>query len=150
MITVAPYEPAHWAGIEAAHDAARMQELRLAGLQAAFLPLSVAAEREGLFEYSVCVATLNEKVVGFAAFTEDELAWLYVNPAYQRQGVGRALAEYALIQMGPGEKMVEVLEGNEPARRLYRSLGFTSEELLHGHMPGNEEFEVSAWQMTKK
>ena len=34
-------------------------ELALAGLEAAFLPLAVAAEREGLFDYQVAVAELD-------------------------------------------------------------------------------------------
>ena len=148
MVTIEPYEAAHWAGIEKVHDPARMQELRYAGLEAAFLPLSVAAEREGLFDYNVFVAKLDGEVVGFVAFSEDELAWLYVHPDYQKRGIGRSLAEFALSKMAPGEKSVEVLADNEPARSLYRSLGFTKEELLHGHMPGNEGFEVSAWRMT--
>lgn len=148
MITILPYTPDDWTGIEAAHDAARMQELACAGLTAAFLPLAIAAEREDLFDYTVCVAKQDATVAGFVAFTPEELAWLYVHPDFQKQGIGRALAQYALARMVPGEKTVEVLYGNEPARCLYRSLGFTYEKLLHGHMPGNEEFEVSAWQMT--
>ena len=147
---IIPYEPACWAGIVDVHDAARVEELRYAGLETAFLPLAVAAEREGLFDYNVYVAKNGETVTGFVAFTDEELAWLYVHPAYQRQGIGRALAVYALSKMSAEEKCVEVLCWNEPARKLYLDIGFTQEELLHGHMPGNEEFEVSAWRMTMK
>ena len=147
---IIPYDPACWTGIVEVHDAARLQELRCAGLEAAFLPLDIAAEREGLFDYNVYVAKNGEMVTGFVAFTDEELAWLYVHPAYQRQGIGRALAVYALSKMSAEEKCVEVLCGNESARNLYRNIGFTKEELLHGHMPGNEEFEVSAWRMTMK
>ena len=103
-----------------------------------------------MFDYNVYVAKNGETVTGFVAFTDEELAWLYVHPAYQRQGIGRALAVYALSKMSAEEKCVEVLCWNEPARKLYRDIGFTQEELLHGHMPGNEEFEVSAWRMTMK
>ncbi len=150
MIDISPYSPADWEGIEKAHDAARMQELTLAGLEEAFLPLSVAAEREDLFAYQVYVARKDGEVVGFAAFTQEELAWLYVHPDFQGQGIGRALAEFALSCMAPGEQTVEVLQGNEPARRLYRSIGFSEDTLVHGHMPGNEAFEVSVWQMYRK
>lgn len=148
MTEIIPYTPADWADIQTAHDPARMQELTYAGLGEAFLPLSVAAEREGLFDYSVYVARQDHRTVGFVAFTEEELAWLYVRPDFQRRGIGRALARFALSHMAPGAKTVEVLAGNEPARALYRSLGFTEEELLRGHMPGNEEYEVSVWRMT--
>ncbi|MDO5401148.1 MAG: GNAT family N-acetyltransferase [Eubacteriales bacterium] len=143
------YSQADWPALQEIHDLARMQELSLAGLKAAFVPLDLAAEREGLFDYRVYVAK-EDQPVGFVAFTEDELAWLYVHPDHQHRGVGRALAQFALEHMAEGDQTVEVLAGNEPARSLYRSLGFTEEQLLHGHMPGNEEFEVSAWQMTRR
>ena len=94
------------------------------------------------------VAKNDETITGFVAFTDEELAWLYVRPDRQRRGIGRALAEYALSRMEKGEKSVEVLCGNEPARNLYRSLGFTKETIVHGVMPGNEAFPVTVWQLT--
>ena len=144
---IVPYSPEYWEGIQAVHDPARMQELTLAGLEAAFLPLSVAAEREDLFAYHLYVALEETTVLGFVAYTDEELAWLYVRPDRQRRGVGRALARFALERMTAETKDVEVLFGNEPARNLYRSLGFTKETLVHGRMPGNEDFRVTVWQM---
>ena len=146
---IVKYAPDFWEDIQKVHDPARQQELALAGLEAAFLPLIIAAEREELFDYQLYVAEEAETAVGFVAFTEDELAWLYVRPDYQRQGIGRALAEFALEKMTEDEKSVEVLFGNEPARTLYRSLGFIQEKIVHGVMPGNESFPVTVWQMTK-
>lgn len=146
-MTIVPYSPKYWEMIQTVHDAARMQELSLTGLEAAFLPLSVAAEREDLFAYTIYVALEGNEAVGFVAYTEEELAWLYVHPRFQRRGIGRELACFALEQMQSEAKSVEVLVGNEPARKLYRSLGFVKEEMLHGHMPGNEDYEVSVWQM---
>lgn len=145
---IVPYSPEYWEGIQAVHDPARKQELARAGLDAAFLPLTIAAEREDLFDYRLYIALEQETVLGFVAFTEDELAWLYVRPDFQRQGVGRMLAEFALERMEEAEKSVEVLFGNEPARHLYRSLGFTKETIVHGKMPGNEAFAVTVWQLT--
>lgn len=145
---IVPYRQEYWQELQEIHDPARMQELTLAGLEAAFLPLTVAAEREDLFDYRLFVAVEGNKAVGFVAFTEEELAWLYVRPDIQGRGIGRALAEFALSQMESEEKSVEVLCGNEPARNLYRSLGFTKETVVHGKMPGNEGFSVTVWQMT--
>ena len=51
MLKIRTYEEKDWDAIRRAHDAARQQELALAGLPEAFLPLSVAAEREDLFGY---------------------------------------------------------------------------------------------------
>ena len=146
---IVAYNPTYWEDIQKVHDPARMQELTLAGLNDAFLPLTIAAEREDLFDYHLYVAVENEIAVGFVAFTEEELAWLYVRPDHQRRGIGRALAEFAMSGMTEEEKSVEVLFGNEPARTLYHSLGFTNETIVHGMMPGNESFPVTVWQMTK-
>lgn len=146
---IVAYNPTYWEDIQKVHDPARMHELTLAGLNDAFLPLTIAAEREDLFDYHLYVAVENEIAVGFVAFTEEELAWLYVRPDHQRRGIGRALAEFAMSGMTEEEKSVEVLFGNEPARTLYHSLGFTKETIVHGMMPGNESFPVTVWQMTK-
>lgn len=91
------------------------------------------------------VAELEDKVVGFAAYSDDELAWLYVAPDCQRKGVGRTLVQYVTGQNRP--MCVEVLTGNTPARSLYESEGFRLQETLHGQMPGNESFTVSAWAL---
>ncbi len=123
------------------HDAARQNELRLAGLEAAFVPLEAAAYREGLFDYKIYVAELDGVAAGFCAFSDDELAWLYVDPAFSRRGVGRALARFALSSLAR-PAYIEVLCGNEPALSLYRSLGFADERISEGRMPGNESFTV--------
>ena len=149
MIEILPYCEEDFSGMEAAHDAARVQELTLAGLADAFLPLSVAAEREDLFDYELLVAHVDGKTVGFTAYTDDELAWLYVHPDYQRRGIGRMLAQAALANMTKGRKSIEVLCGNEPARALYLSLGFVDSRIIHGRMPGNEDFKVTVWELTK-
>ena len=83
-IIIRPYRDADWPRLCAIHDAARQTELALAGLPNAFLPLEIAAQREGLFSYTLRVAELDGQAAGFAAFTNDELAWLYVDPALAR------------------------------------------------------------------
>ena len=117
------YQPSDWPAVEGIHDAARKDELRLAGLDDAFVPLAQAASNEGLFDYRVVVAQEDGQTAGFAAFSEDELAWLYVAPDKRRKGVGSALIDYALSQIN-GDVTVEVLRGNEPALAAYRKAGF--------------------------
>lgn len=148
-VFIRPYEQSDWTRIAAIHDAARKIELRLAGLSDAFLPLSVAAERENLFDYTVDVAEINGRVSGFCAYTEDELAWLYVDPALHRNGIATALARHAMRQK-PDLRYLEVLKGNEPARRFYETLGFHTQQELSGRMPGNEAFPVTVYCMTKE
>lgn len=142
MLAIRPYRPEDFPGIERVHDRARRVELRYAGLEDAFLPLRIAAEREDLFAYpGLFVAELGGEIAGFAACTQEELAWLYVDPAHFRKGVGRALAEHAL-QRFPGIRRVEVLSGNAPAQALYARLGFVTAATERGRMPGNEAFSV--------
>lgn len=149
MLIIRDYSEADWSAIERIHDAARKTELALAGLDAAFLPLKIAAEREDLFDYpALVVAEEDGEVVGFSAFTDEELAWLYVAPERMRQGIGRALSEYALKRF-PTIRYIEALKGNIPALRLYESLGFTMKEIVSGKMPGNEEFRVQVYSLER-
>lgn len=71
------------------HDPARKQELAAANLTAAFIPFKIASQKEGLFDdYQVYVAQKDKTTVGFVAFNDEELGWLYVKPEYQHQGIG--------------------------------------------------------------
>lgn len=149
-IIIRPYNQADWEAIECIHDSARKIELNLANLSEAFLPLVIAAKRENLMNYKgLFVAEINNKVVGFTACTDEELAWLYVAPEYMRKGIGRKLALYA-ISVFPTIKYVEVLKGNEPAKRLYESIGFYIVSTERGKMPGNEDFLVEVYTMERK
>ena len=150
MLKIRTYEPGDWLAIQKAHDVARQQELALVSLPQAFLPLSIAAEREDLFEYpGLYVAELDGIVAGFAACTEEELAWLYVAPEYQHRGIATVLIKHCMEQF-PGIEAIEVLYGNEPARHLYEKMGFTIEKTLSGQMPGNEDYFVTVYSMRKK
>ena len=70
-------------------------------------------------------------LLGFAAYRrvidEAELLNLAVHPEHQQQGVGRALLEEGskrLLQMGARRIFLEVRASNEPAQKLYFSMGF--------------------------
>lgn len=143
------YQEQDFAGLCSIHDAARMQELRAADLVDAFLPLKIAAEREDLFSYQILVAEKAGKVRGFIAFTEDEIAWLYVDPNYQRQGIASELLRQALKKMPADKIYLEVLKGNENAKRLYEHFGFKTIQEESGKMPGNEAFAVTVWLMQR-
>ena len=148
-IEIKPYEEQYWDQICRIHDQARRMELEYASLEDAFLPLVEAAKREGLFEYKhIEIAFLEDSAAGFCVYSDKELAWLYVLPGMQRRGIGRRMIQHAL-ETEPGLYYVEVLYGNEPARKLYESFGFVVKEILTGQMPGNEEFEVRVYSMCR-
>ncbi len=148
-IDIRTYADGDWDAICRIHDEARKDVLHLAGLSDAFVPLSIAAEREGLFDYTVIVAAIEGAQAGFAAYSKNELAWLYVAPKFGRRGIGRKLVKYALDHMDR-PVFIEVLMGNDAALALYHSCGFEITETLSGRMPGNEAFSVSVNCLTLK
>ena len=148
-ITVRPYEANDHAAVSRIHDAARRIELKYASLDNAFLPFSIASEREDFFDYPhIDVAVSDGTVVGFSAYTEEELAWLYVSADRFRQEIGSALVENALMTE-PNIRKIELLYGNEPARSLYESFGFRVDRIITGVMPGKESFRVKVYSMRR-
>lgn len=138
-LIIRPFVSTDWSRLCAIHDAARLDELRLSAGESAFLTLEQTAEGEGLFDEQLDVAEIDGVVVGFVAYSADELTWLYVDPARYRQGIGRALLRHALAGAGPTVRL-EVLEGNDAALRLYLDEGFQIVERIEGRLEGNEDF----------
>jgi ribosomal protein S18 acetylase RimI-like enzyme len=136
---IRPYETPDWEALCRVHDAARPYELRpTVGLDA-FLTLEQTAEEEGLFDASLDVLVVDEVVIGFAAYGDDELTWLYVDPDRFGEGHGRRLLRHVVARTGP-VLQTEVLEGNEAALALYLSEGFTVVRRSEGKLAGNERF----------
>jgi len=72
------------------------------------------------------------RVVGFISLLESEVGGLFVDPDFQRAGIGQALVDHARGLRGALE--VEVFEKNGMARAFYEKLGF---EVMH-HKVHNE------------
>lgn len=62
------------------------------------------------------------KVLGFVAMVDDEIGGLFVDPARQRQGIGRALVDHVRERHDTLE--LEVFEANHIGRAFYASYGF--------------------------
>ena len=92
---------------------------------------------------------MDGKIVAFGAYTKEELTWLYVSVDKTRQKLGTAMVEKAL-QRAPDINAIEVLVGNEPAKKLYESFGFSVRNIAGGVMPGNESFPVKVYCMTRR
>ncbi|WP_165985972.1 GNAT family N-acetyltransferase [Streptomyces sp. YIM 98790] len=135
---IRPYEQRDWEAIERIHDAARLDELRESVGTEAFLSLADTYQGEGLFDGRVWVAE-DPAVAGFVALDEDEVTWLYVDPARYGRGIGTALLRHALAHGGPRVETT-VLAGNQRALDLYLREGFTLVETKTGRLAGNEKF----------
>jgi ribosomal protein S18 acetylase RimI-like enzyme len=119
---------------------AELAELFTAGYEEYFVPVSVD---EAAFAFIVeswdidldrsRVAVDDSGPIGFANLgVRGERGWiggLGVRVAARRSGAGRALME-AVLDVAPPVVGLEVIEQNEPAIALYRSLGFEETRVL--------------------
>jgi putative acetyltransferase len=79
-------------------------------------------EKTHLPEADTCVACFDDEQVGFIGLLGTFVGGLFVAPARQGQGIGRALITHALERKG--ELSLEVYTRNERAFRFYIGLGF--------------------------
>ena len=142
MMIVRTYIQSDWNDLCEIHDRARLDELKLASLENAYLPLNVAAKREGFFDYTILVAEQDGKVQSFIAFDSEEIAWLYADPKIYRRGVGKALLEKALTVRNLPVS-IEVLQGNSSALNFCKRCGFKEVGMDSGLMRGNESYTVT-------
>jgi len=87
------------------------------------------------------VAVLENKVLGFVAFSSDEINWLYIDPNHYKKGIAQALLNFALERC-EDKVEVTVLSGNTPAIQLYLKTGFKIIEKKKGKLVGNEAFDA--------
>jgi len=87
----------------------------------------VAQEAENLRNIYVQIAETwvmeeDGAVVGFIALIGDEIAGLFLEPAFHGKGLGRAMVDHTVGLKGP--LRVEVFERNAIGRRFYERYGF--------------------------
>ena len=123
-VAIRAYCDDDWPAVCAVHDRARPDELHGSCDSRAFVPLAAEQEDAANFQRSrKFVACLGEKIVGFVGVDETYLAWLYVDPPYYGQGIGRRLLRLGIELIGP-EVWTVALAGNIRARHLYETEGF--------------------------
>jgi ribosomal protein S18 acetylase RimI-like enzyme len=75
-------------------------------------------------EWTWTLAAFDAAVMaGFIALTDRHVDQLYVDPSFQRAGIGSALIDRAL-ESSPGQVTLHVFEENAPARAFYQKHGF--------------------------
>ena len=96
-------------------------------LPAAFIEQEADALRNiYLVHAETSVIEVDGTIVGFVSLVDDELAGLFLRPAFHGRGLGRAMVDFAKAQKGP--LRVEVFENNHIGRKFYASYGFRGDE----------------------
>jgi ribosomal protein S18 acetylase RimI-like enzyme len=148
-MTIRKYQAEDWPELCRIHDAARLDELGETPGAAAFLPLADTAESEGLFAANLDVLVEHDRILGFVAYSESELTWLYVAPERYREGTGRKLLRHAIAHSGAVFE-TQVLVGNEAALALYLAEGFRILARKDGKLEGNDDFPASAYLLRRE
>ena len=123
-LTIRKYLETDWIVTCKIHDQARPLELAGSCDARGFVPL--AEDQGDILEFKRCVkhgACIADEVVGFVGTNRAEVSWLYVDPRFHGQGIGRRLLQRGLSQIN-SKASTYVLEGNSSARKLYESVGF--------------------------
>lgn len=135
LITYRDYQHTDWQAICQIHDRSRPDELAGSCDPRAFVPIEQDAEVEDLKRAKKFVACDEEQIVGFVGVDEKYLAWLYIDPDYYGQSIGRRLLQIGLREIGEGA-WTQVLAGNKKAIVLYESEGFVEVKRFEGDNAG--------------
>ena len=135
QVTIRDYRPDDWAAICRVHDRSRPDELRGSFDARAFIPLAEDPEGDYIAACTMFVAERGGEVVAFAGIDEPYLAWLYVDPAHYRLGIGRALLRHCLARLDE-DAWTQACGNNEAALGLYLSEGFVIESRFTGKNAG--------------
>lgn len=134
-VTIRDYRPEDWAAICRVHDRSRPDELRGSFDARAFIPLADDPEHEYIAECTMFVAQRGAEVVAFAGIDAPYLAWLYVDPAHYRTGIGRSLLRHCLARLDENA-WTQACGNNDAALALYLSEGFKIESRFTGGNAG--------------
>lgn len=145
-ITIRDFAPADWARICEIHDLARPDELRGSCDPRAFVPILKDPQVEDLKQSQKFVAEADQRVVGFVGVNQRCLGWLYIDPAYYGQGIGKLLLAKGLEAIGAGAYTI-VLDGNQAALQLYLKAGF---EEVRRFNSDNEGYPVVCLRLERK
>ena len=136
-----------WSEICRVYDASKPIELSAGGVAESFRPLVEDPDRMKDFAAStVLVWEEKEAIRGFIGFRDGFIGWLFVDPSAFRRGIARNLLSRAMGML-VGEVSLWTMEGNQPAIRLYESLGFRIAERRDS---ANRGFPCVALKMKKK
>ena len=96
----------------------------------------------------VWVLEMDGRPVAFMAMRDDFIDHLYIDPHYQRRGLGRALVDFAR-ERSPEHVWLYTLQINVNARAFYEKNGFVAEKFGISPSPENEPDVEYHWRRPK-
>lgn len=145
MIIYRDYKEIDWPAICRIHNSARPDELKGSCDPRAFIPIEQDPEVEDLKRSQKFVACDGDAVVGFSSIDGTYVSFLYIDPDYYGQGIGRKLLQIAVEAIGPGAWTI-VLNNNKRAIGLYESEGFKE---VHRFDSNNAGFPCTCLRMER-
>jgi GNAT superfamily N-acetyltransferase len=97
----------------------------------------------------VWVVEENDRVIAFMAMENEFIDQLFVHPDHWRQGVGKALLDFARKQ-SPEHLWLYTLQVNANARAFYEKNGFVAEKFGVSPQPENAPDVEYHWRKDKK
>lgn len=135
MLTIRHSTPSDLPSIISIYGKARKVELLLAGFEDSFSAMTKDIISDYQQSGTVLVAEESGRVLGFAAYSQTTLDWLYVDPLFAHRGIGYALVQAILREHGSSPIRIRVLVGNTPAKKLYEKCGFRLVSQVSGTLP---------------
>ena len=126
-----------WTAVCEIYNLSKPEELLGAVDTESILPLERDSEMQALFRDSqILVAEVVHGIAGFGGSRGSFITWLFVHPAFRRQGVATALVREMLGRLQQPVTL-NVMMSNTPARALYERIGFKVEREYQGNFQGN-------------
>ena len=85
----------------------------------------------------IWVVELQNRPIGFMAMNKDFIDQLYIDPDYQRRGIGQSLIDFAR-ERSPEHLWLYTLQVNVSARAFYEKNGFVAEKFGVSPPPESE------------
>lgn len=140
-------------------DLGEVMEIERLAFDAPWTPGLFLRELKLPFSRVIVARTRNggRRLIGYACWwtvgDEVHIHNLAVHPGYRRSGVGRALVQLILDEACRNQVQsvsLEVRHDNGPARRLYRSFGFTERGVRRDYYGRGEDAIVMTRELTRR
>lgn len=105
------------------YASSKLDELRFEKTVFELLPLEHDEKRLSSLKESDIFVYDDGQVLGYGAFLNTEITALFVCPRARGKGIGKALLEFLLQEIGDHARLF-VAKTNAPAKKLYQTYGF--------------------------